>query len=318
MGFGQWSDTPHLTGMSRRVIPAPVLNCSHCSPIWAYTPQRLPAWEIVDLKAGAGWAGGFDGNVDKLTIGVNGADLTVNFDPPPPVTISGTIAPSLSGVTVNLAGTQTASTLTDGTGHYAFTGLPNGGDYLVTPMPGTYSFDPVSRSYSNVTRDVTNADFTGSTSPSTRIVRMLNGYTTPGQNVTIPVELVSQGDENSVGFSVNYDPSLVFNPVVSLGSDASGATLLVNNGTSGQLGVAVVLPSPQVFAAGTRQVVTITFSTNLSAVSSTPLTFGNVPVIEKVGNANADPLQATFVNAAVVFARGLRRMSSPAVPATAR
>jgi hypothetical protein len=34
----------------------------------------------VVLKAGGGWTGGFDGNVDALTIGVNGSNTTYNFE----------------------------------------------------------------------------------------------------------------------------------------------------------------------------------------------------------------------------------------------
>ena len=33
------------------------------------------------LKAGGGWAGGFDGNVDALTVGVNGTNATYDFEP---------------------------------------------------------------------------------------------------------------------------------------------------------------------------------------------------------------------------------------------
>jgi hypothetical protein len=40
-------------------------------------------------------------------------------------------------------------------------------------------------------------------------------------------------------------------------------------------------------------------------VSNTPVTFGNIPTILKVANANADPLPASFVNALVVFTQGI-------------
>ena len=35
------------------------------------------------LKAGGGWTGGFDGNVDALKIGVSGNDTTYNFEAAP-------------------------------------------------------------------------------------------------------------------------------------------------------------------------------------------------------------------------------------------
>lgn len=37
----------------------------------------------VYLKAGSGWSTGFDGNVDALTVGVNGIDTTYNFEAAP-------------------------------------------------------------------------------------------------------------------------------------------------------------------------------------------------------------------------------------------
>jgi hypothetical protein len=33
------------------------------------------------LKAGGGWVGGFDGNVDALTVGIDSADVTYDFEP---------------------------------------------------------------------------------------------------------------------------------------------------------------------------------------------------------------------------------------------
>ena len=248
------------------------------------------------FTATTGGAGNASTNVDAQTV-----SAAINVT----ISISGNISPSMSGVTVTLAGSQSAVTTTDGSGNYSFSGLAGGGSYLITPSLTGFTFEPTNRSYSNVTTDVTTANFNGFAGPSSRIVRVLNGYTTPGQNVTVPVELVSQGNENSVGFTINYDPTLVFNPVVTLGADAGSASLLVNSGTSGKVGAAIALPTGQAFATGTRQLATITFNTNPTSVSSTPLTFGNVPVILRVANANADPLPATFQGGSIVFAQGL-------------
>ena len=33
------------------------------------------------LKAGSGWAGGFTGNVDDLTVGIDTTSVTYNFEP---------------------------------------------------------------------------------------------------------------------------------------------------------------------------------------------------------------------------------------------
>jgi hypothetical protein len=50
----------------------------------------------------------------------------------------------------------------------------------------------------------------------------------PGGQVSVPIELVAQGDENALGFSLTFDPAVLSNPQAALGSDASGATLNAN------------------------------------------------------------------------------------------
>jgi hypothetical protein len=44
---------------------------------------------------------------------------------------------------------------------------------------------------------------------SGREIRAVSINAMPGQNVTVTLELVSQGDENAVGFSVNFNPALL-------------------------------------------------------------------------------------------------------------
>lgn len=232
-------------------------------------------------------------------------DNTVNYFLPR--TISGQILKNgspLQGVSVALTGSAAANTVTDASGNYTFANLPYNGSYLITPTFAGHTFEPINRSYTNLTVSVTNANFTATAGASPRIVRVVNGYTTPGQNVTVPIELVSQGNENSVGFSLTYNSSLIFNPIVALGADATGGSLVVNNLTAGQIGILVALPSNQAFAAGTRQLVTVTFNTAANMASNTPVNFSGAPVIRRVASPNADPLPATFTDGFVVFSQG--------------
>jgi hypothetical protein len=74
-----------------------------------------------------------------------GAPITVPIEGPAPIggplrTISGTVVycsnPSLNpvpGVTLTLTGSASGSTLSDGSGNYAFRSVPSGGSYTVTP-----------------------------------------------------------------------------------------------------------------------------------------------------------------------------------------
>ncbi len=77
--------------------------------------------------------------------------------------IAGTITDEsnpLQGVTVNLTGDSTASTITDANGNYIFNNLNGGGTYTVTPTDTNYTFNPENRLYSNLNGSITNANFT--------------------------------------------------------------------------------------------------------------------------------------------------------------
>jgi uncharacterized protein (TIGR03437 family) len=65
----------------------------------------------------------------------------------------------VSGVTMTLTGTRTASTVTDSGGNYSFTGLPTG-NYTLTPERAGSDITPTSRSFNLTTSQV--VDFDGS------------------------------------------------------------------------------------------------------------------------------------------------------------
>jgi hypothetical protein len=79
------------------------------------------------------------------------------------VVLSGTTT-GLSGVNVALSGGTGASTTTDGSGSYAFSGLASGGNYTVTPSLTGYTFTPTSRGFSNLSASQTQ-NFTAAAVP---------------------------------------------------------------------------------------------------------------------------------------------------------
>ncbi len=252
--------------------------------------------------AGPGTGNGVSTNVDFTPFLVSASGCA---SAPASVSISGTVSPSIANVQMTLAGTESAVTTTDANGHYTFANLPVGGDYLITPSLAGHVFEPINRNFSNVTASITNADFAGTTGTVARVIRVVSTQTIPGQSVVVPVELVSQGNENAIGFSLTYDPALLSNPVINPGSGAAGASLTTNTSTSGQIGILLGLPAGQAFPAGTRQLVTVTFATVPNAVPNTPVNFSNSPILMRVANPNADLLPATFVNGFVIFTQGL-------------
>ncbi len=66
----------------------------------------------------------------------------------------------INGVTMTLSGSTSATTSTDSSGSYSFTGLMAGGNYTVTPALATYIFGPIKQSVSNLSSNQT-FDFTG-------------------------------------------------------------------------------------------------------------------------------------------------------------
>ncbi len=73
------------------------------------------------------------------------------------VTLTG--AP-LAGVTITLSGGSSATTTTDASGNYSFTGLFAGGDFTVTPSKIYHSFTPANYSYTNLMENKTSQNFT--------------------------------------------------------------------------------------------------------------------------------------------------------------
>ncbi|HEY8562947.1 MAG TPA: CARDB domain-containing protein [Pyrinomonadaceae bacterium] len=146
-----------------------------------------------------------------------------------------------------------------------------------------------------------------------------------GNKITVGVELEAQGDEVGVGFTLNFDPSVLSNPAnVALGNGAGGAALTVNNNqaAAGRLGIIVDRAPTDPFAAGVRQLVTVTFDVVQTNAATANFSFGNSPVFREVADGAANPLSTVFSSrslslvaptAAAVEIKG-RVLSSPNAP----
>lgn len=216
----------------------------------------------------------------------------------------------IANVTVTLQGGQNAVTTTDSQGRYSFGNLAPNSNYTITPSAIGWTFDPISRQFNNLTTDDLSANFLGTAAPS-RQLRVIGGNATPGQNVSVNVELVAQGDENAAGFSLTYDPAILTNPQAALGPDSLTGFLTVNTSQSGKVGLLVALQSGQSFTAGTKQIATVTFTTMPTNSYTSPVTFGDVPIVRQVVNTNADPLPTNYLHGSVSFAQGFEADVAP-------
>jgi hypothetical protein len=158
---------------------------------------------------------------------------------------------------------------------------------------------------------VTNGYGTVTSSNATLVVNFppanVNAVTssgTGGQLLTVPIVLVANGNENAVGFSLNFSSPKLTNVGVTLGHGATGASLQFNGGAPGTVGIAVAMPSGQTFAPGTQEVAQVSFIPAVSASGySVPLTFGDLPTKRELSDAKANPLAANFNGAQAVIGR---------------
>jgi hypothetical protein len=126
-----------------------------------------------------------------------------------------------------------------------------------------------------------------------RTVRVVPATFQRGQNGTTNVELVALGTEFAVGFTLNFDATQLNFVSAVAGTDAQGATVVVNHNAaaSGRVIINLSLPFGQRFAAGTRQLLVLTFNVPASStLNATTLSFTNGAVVDE----QAATLPATF------------------------
>ena len=118
-------------------------------------------------------------------------------------------------------------------------------------------------------------------SQSSRVLRIENvTASAAGQLVLVPIELEAQGNENALGFSLNFNPAMLSFSSAAVGADATGATLNVNaaQASNGRLGLALALPAGQIVSPGTAVLVQIGFTVLPAASGTASLSFGDQPV----------------------------------------
>jgi hypothetical protein len=135
-----------------------------------------------------------------------------------------------------------------------------------------------------------------------------------GQTVDVPVLLLAQGDENALGFSVEFDPAVLNFTEVVLGEGAAGAALNVNANQvgSGRLGLTLAFNAETRFAEGTQHVATVSFHIDNGVGSViTPLIFADTPVLREVSDVLAETLSTVYVNGRVEVQGGIEGDVAP-------
>jgi uncharacterized protein (TIGR03437 family) len=153
-----------------------------------------------------------------------------------------------------------------------------------------------------------------------RNVRLVTTSGAAGGIASVPVELIAQGNEFGVSFSVNFDPALLSlaDPPVSAGSGlptGSSLNFNTNQAAQGRLGIALILPvtSPlPTFAKGTHQIAILNFrvASNVGPTTTT-LSLGDQPIARSVVDANATSLSSSFTGATLTITRGYEADVTP-------
>ena len=127
--------------------------------------------------------------------------------------------------------------------------------------------------------------------------RNIRSTTLPPEGGTTNTELDAQGNENALGFSIRFNPAQWHFVSASVGSDAVGATLHVNDlaAKRGSIGIALALPAGRALQAGARQIVVLNFvAVRGQSGSVAAIEFADFPVMREVVDAEANVLPVSF------------------------
>jgi hypothetical protein len=130
-----------------------------------------------------------------------------------------------------------------------------------------------------------------------RVIRVVPATFNRGQANTLSIELNSLGNENGIGFTLNFDATQMTFVSAALGSDVTGGSLNINSSkaSTGSLGVGLALSSGQSFPAGARQILTVSFNVSqTSSVNATTVSFGNDLIKRETVDSAANVLQTDY------------------------
>jgi hypothetical protein len=112
-------------------------------------------------------------------------------------------------------------------------------------------------------------------------------FSAQAQTATVNLQLDSLADEASVSGTLNYNQNVLSNPVVTIGNGVpAGASLSTNTAQASQGRLGILVDATNTYAAGTRNVATVTFTVAAGAqIGEYPVTLGTTPTILSISNA---------------------------------
>lgn len=123
--------------------------------------------------------------------------------------------------------------------------------------------------------------------------------------VTVSIEMNAQGDEATASFTLSFDPTVLSNPVVAVGTGASGASVGVNTQLVflGRLGIVFESASPVIASPPNRQIVTVRFNVASNApFAPSSISFIQNPLPLLVSNLSGVLLPTSYQTGTVTVA----------------
>ena len=132
-----------------------------------------------------------------------------------------------------------------------------------------------------------------------RVVRAnaTNGPT--GTLVELPLALLAAGDENSLGFSLDFDPGQLTLAGVTPGSGINGASFTFDTSQTGHLGLVIDQANGDVFSLGTQEVARVQFRLGQPSATNVPA-WSDLPIPRNLSNTNGQSLLVLFQAGSVV------------------
>jgi uncharacterized protein (TIGR03437 family) len=135
---------------------------------------------------------------------------------------------------------------------------------------------------------------------STRVVRAVSSAMLRGQVNSLSLQFSAMGNENALGFSLNFDPGLLsFYRATTI----PGTTLTLNQKQPGQLGLLLAAPTGRAFAAGLQTLVTLEFIPNGGAETvATSVRFSDQVIKREAADVSATILpDLSFADAVITI-----------------
>lgn len=146
-----------------------------------------------------------------------------------------------------------------------------------------------------------------------RPLRVVSATMQRGQTGEIALEIEAEGDENAVGLSLEFDPTVLSFVSATAGSSLESPLLNVNSNqaANGRIGLALALPAGKALKEGKQTLMLVRFTALAgSNLSSTTLNFSDQPIRRQLADAHANSISGSYENGTIRFGNPVSSVSA--------